>query len=168
MRAQLDLSPALLRSLARGNPANLPRFMVHDDQNWPWGKVQLDAKQRIHMRRSDFYSTVVPELPVRAGIWLNAELQEFTVDLTADQLHGGAVVDRGRAKQSEYRAITADRRKCPECGGWMHDMHKVGLKFDTHSPGRFCLSCNYGTTSGDGPGLVTKADFQKFRRKWVQ
>ncbi len=137
MRAQLDLSLDLIRRIARGNPANLPRFMVHDDTHWPWGKVQLDAKRRIHLRRSDFLAVVVPQIPTKPGLWLNANVQEFLCDLRPEHLGGGSD-PRAPAKMADYRKITEDRRRCPECGGWMHDLH--------HVPGaRFCQSCTYGT-----------------------
>jgi ribosomal protein S27AE len=146
MHAHIDLSPELIRRIARGNPANLPRFMVHDDTVWPWGVVRLDTLQRIHLRRTDFLSVVAPQIPTRAGVWHRVDLQEFVADLSPDQLGGDGTQAKGA--HSEYRQITEDRRLCPECGSWMVDM--------THGRGRFCERCSYG----HGGGTIPESEYR--------
>lgn len=151
MKAQIDLSPALIRSIARGDPRNLPVFMVHDDAVWPWGRVQLDSLKRVHLRRHDFNTVVAPQIPTRPGLWLRDDLQQFHVDLAAHHLQGDG--EKRPAPLSAFRRITEDRRRCPECGGWMHDV--------TGSPGaRFCLGCNYG----ESPTIsAPEVDFRRLR-----
>lgn len=113
MQAHVDLSVATIRALAKGNPENLPRFMVHDDSVWPWGVVQMDSLKRIHLRRTDFLSVVAPQIPVRAGVWHRVDLQEFIVDLAAHNLDGDGT---GAASTlAEVREIATDPDRCPEC-----------------------------------------------------
>lgn len=95
----VDLSIPTLMAACRGNVAALPSFMVHDNDVWPTERVQLDTKNRIHLRRAVFLRSVVPQVPVRAGIWHRIDVQEFHVDLKAHHLQGS----EGMGKPDGYR-----------------------------------------------------------------
>ncbi len=136
MEAEINLSPASLRRLCRGNAKNLPRLCVHNNDVWPAGVVQPDAKGRIHMRRLTFENVVAPQVPTRPGLWLRPDMQEFHIDLRDDQLDGDGTQDR--QGQAEYRAIATDKRKCPECGASMTEVKGI-----SETDFRMCSSCNY-------------------------
>ncbi len=87
-RLNLDLRIETLARACKGNVKALPSFMVHDNSKWPWNKAQLDSKNRIHLRRSTFLAVVAAELPVRAGLWLGKDVQEFFLDLKPHHLQG--------------------------------------------------------------------------------
>lgn len=133
---EIDLSPDVLRKAARGNPANLPTFMVHDNASWPMGVVRTDTKNRVHLRRSSFQSVVVPAIPVRPGIWHGLDVQEFHIDLAAHQLDGDGTQEADGYR--ETREFATDKRLCPECGHWLEDMPDV-----TENKIRQCTSCSY-------------------------
>lgn len=141
MDVQIDLSTTAIRGLARGNPDNLPTFMVHDDAVWPWGKVQIDNKKRIHVRRSTLNNTIAPALPMRPGLWMGVDVQQFHIDLSAAQLDGDGSKDR--LGQDSYREIATDKRLCPECGSWMLQLPEI-----TERPIRMCSAGSCGWTEG--------------------
>ena len=87
----LDLSIETLMRACKGNVKNLPSFMVHDNAVWPQERrVQLDSKNRIHLRRATFLAAVSSKLPVRAGIWHRIDCQEFHLDLQPHHLQGSS------------------------------------------------------------------------------
>lgn len=102
----LDLRIETLARACKGNVKALPSFMVHDDPLWPtFRKVQLDSRNRIHMRRSTFYQAVSSVLPMRAGIWHGLGVQEFHIDLQPHHLQGSS--DSPEVKGHKHsRAIT--------------------------------------------------------------
>lgn len=123
LEIEIDLSPATIMRAARGNPANLPTFMVHDNHAWPAGVVRTDTKNRIHMRRSSFLNVVVPAVPVRPGLWHRVDMQEYHIDLRADQLGGDGT--QAGAGWRATRDFATDRRLCPECGAWLETIDGV-------------------------------------------
>lgn len=87
----LDLSIETLARACKGNVKLLPSFMVHDNKSWPaYKRTQLDSKNRIHIRRSTFYAVVPSQVPIRAGLWLGKDVQEFFIDLKPHHLQGSA------------------------------------------------------------------------------
>lgn len=84
----IDLSIPTLMAACKGRVSALPSLMVHDNELWVTQGVQLDSKNRIHMRRSTFLRAVVPQVPVRAGIWHGLGVQEFHIDLQPHHLQG--------------------------------------------------------------------------------
>lgn len=87
----IDLSPQSLRKLCKGNVKNLPTFMVHDNDVWPYPEVvRIDSKNRIHLRRATFLAVVVGQVPVSAGIWHRIDVQEFSINLQPHHLNGGS------------------------------------------------------------------------------
>jgi len=84
----IDLSIETLMAACRGNVEALPSFMVHDNDKWQTGRIQLDNKNRIHMRRATFSQVVIGELPLRAGLWHSMDVQEFHIDLQPHHLQG--------------------------------------------------------------------------------
>lgn len=102
----LDLSPATLARQCKGNTKLLPRFVVHDDVAWPWhSKVRLDKKNRIHMRRTTFNRVVPKQVPVKAGLWIRADAQEYFIDLQPHHLQGGADQQKEQAGHLHSRAM---------------------------------------------------------------
>lgn len=89
MSEVIDLSIPTLMKACKGNVNMLPSFMVHDNHLWLGDRVQLDSKNRIHMRRATLTNIVRPQVPVRAGIWHGLGVQEFHIDLKAHHLQGG-------------------------------------------------------------------------------
>jgi hypothetical protein len=101
----LDLSIPTLMKACKGNVKNLPSFMVHDDGLWFGDNVQLDNKNRIHLRRASFHRSVVGFVPLRAGIWHGLGVQEFHIDLQPHHLQGSG--DMAATKgHSHSRALT--------------------------------------------------------------
>jgi len=84
----LDLSIETLMKACKGNVKNLPSFMVHDNAGWVTPGAQLDNQNRIHLRRATFLATVCEQLPVRPGLWLGPDVQEFFLDLKPHHLQG--------------------------------------------------------------------------------
>lgn len=84
----LDLRIETLARACKGNVKALPSFMVHNNNRWPHNRAQLDSKNRIHLRRSVFLAVVASQLPVRAGLWLGKDVQEFFLDLQPHHLQG--------------------------------------------------------------------------------
>lgn len=101
----IDLSIPTLMAACKGNVKALPSFMVHDNKVWTQRGAQLDNKNRIHMRRSTFLNVVVPQVPVRAGIWHGLDVQEFHIDLQPHHLQGSADMDAPKGHQHS-RVIT--------------------------------------------------------------
>jgi hypothetical protein len=85
----LDLRISTLARACKGNVEGLPSFMVHDDPLWPtFSRVQLDSRNRIHIRRTTFLQVVCTQVPVREGIWHGMGVQEFHIDLKPHHLQG--------------------------------------------------------------------------------
>lgn len=102
----LDISIPTLMAACKGNVADLPSFCVHDDAVWPnWRRVQLDSRGRIHLRRSTFLREVAGRLPVVAGLWLRADMQEFRLDLRPHHLQGSYGMERQNSHR-HLRAVT--------------------------------------------------------------
>lgn len=106
----IELSVEAIRAHCRGDPRNLPRFMVHDNGSWPWGVVRIDSRKRVHLRRADFLNVVAPAIPCRPGLWLGQNVQEFHIDLRADQLGGGADTRHAATRPDFRKLIRADRQ----------------------------------------------------------
>lgn len=87
---QLDLSIATLRRLCQGDPKRLPSFVVHDDTAWPWHASVRPAKGKIHLRRTTFNRVVATQVPVRPGLWIRPDAQEFFIALTVADLQGSS------------------------------------------------------------------------------
>lgn len=104
----IDLDIDLVRNLCRGNPANLPSFMVHDDDAWPWGVVRIDRKRRIHLRRTDFLEVVAPAIPVKPGLFLRVDCQVFTIDLAPHHLDGDTMSDHVAPFAGARKLVQAD------------------------------------------------------------
>lgn len=102
----LDLSIATLARACKGNVKNLPSFVVHDNEAWTSPHaVKLDSKNRIHMRRATFLRSVSSQIPVRPGLWLRVDAQEFFIDLQPHHLQGS--LDSHKIEGHKHsRAIT--------------------------------------------------------------
>jgi len=100
----IDLSPELVRTLCKGDVKQLPRLCVHDNEVWPASVMRIDTKNRIHMCRLDFEHVVAPSIPVREGLWLRVDMQEFFIDLRPDQL-GGDADQHSPTTAAERRAL---------------------------------------------------------------
>lgn len=108
MIVDLDLSIPTLMRACKGDVRKLPSFMVHDNRVWPAGVVRLDAKNRIHLRRSTFLDAVAKVLPVKEGIWLGVDVQEFTLDLKPHHLQGGDAPGDATGYKHSREIIKAD------------------------------------------------------------
>lgn len=84
----IDLSIDTLRRACRGDPARLPSFIVHDDAAWPWHAKVRPAKGKVHIRRSTFNRVVAGQVPLRPGLWVRDDAQEFHIDLKVHDLQG--------------------------------------------------------------------------------
>lgn len=145
----IDLSVETIRRLAKGKASNLPTFMVHDNDKWPYPSIQLDSQQRIHCRRQYFETVIATAIPVKPGLWHGIDVQEFSIDLRDDQLDGdGSGED---VTQEALREFTEDRNVCPECGSRLEDLPDV-----TENKLRNCTNdaCNY--VEGLGTERVTE------------
>jgi hypothetical protein len=98
---QLDLSIESLAKACKGDVSKLPSFVVHDDEAWPWFNKVRPAKGKIHIRRSTFNRVVVGQVPLRAGIWVRGDAQEFFIDLQPHHLEGS---DTGAEHKADARA----------------------------------------------------------------
>lgn len=127
----LDLSPATLLRACKGRVALLPSFVVHDDDAWPWFAKVRPAKGKLHMRRSTFLRVVVPQIPVRPGLWIRADAQEFFIDLKPHQLQGAS---------DQASPIEAN-----------HETARIVAKAD--AAGRLPDEADYGTTVVERPAL---------------
>lgn len=113
---EIDLSIEGLVRACKGNIKNLPSFMVHDNDVWPWKVVRVDSRNRIHMRRAMFNSVVAGKLPIRAGLWMGKDVQEFFLDLQPHHLQGsdlaredtGRTAARAVAKADESGRVEGD------------------------------------------------------------
>jgi hypothetical protein len=85
---QLDLSIPTLLKACKGDPSKLPSFVVHNDEAWPWINKVRPAKGKIHIRRSTFLRVVKGQVPLRAGLWIRPDAQEFFIDLEPHHLQG--------------------------------------------------------------------------------
>jgi len=90
-KPNIDLSKETILRLCKGNVKLLPRFVVVDDVAWPWpDHVRVDNLGRLHIRKTTFLRTVATELPVKPGLWIRGDSQEYSIDLQPHQLEGGA------------------------------------------------------------------------------
>lgn len=101
---ELDLSVASLMRACKGDATKLPRFLVHDNEVWRPGVVLTDNKGRINLRRATFYQVVAGKIPVKPGLWLRVDAQEFLIDLRPDHLQGGHDT-RGGSQQNAARLM---------------------------------------------------------------
>jgi hypothetical protein len=99
----LDLSIATLAKACKGDVSKLPSFVVHDDEAWPWFNKVRPAKGKIHIRRSTFNRVVVGQVPVRPGIWLRVDAQEFFIDLQPHHL--GGATPAGETRPTPERRV---------------------------------------------------------------
>jgi hypothetical protein len=105
----LDLSIATLAKACRGDVSKLPSFVVHDDEAWPWFNKVRPAKGKIHIRRSSFNRVVVGQVPVRPGLWLRVDAQEFFIDLQPHHLGGATPAGEIKADaQAARQVVKAD------------------------------------------------------------
>ena len=104
----VDLSIPTLMAACKGNVNALPTFMVHDNDVWPTERVQLDTKNRIHLRRAVFLRSVVPQVPVKAGIWHRIDVQEFRIDLKPHHLQGSDGMDKPKGYRHSQAITLAD------------------------------------------------------------
>jgi hypothetical protein len=118
--AQLDLSIASLTRACQGNVDRLPSFMVHDDDVWPrHAVIRTDSRGRVHMRRSTFNRVVVPELPIRAGLWHRIDLQEMHIDLQPHHLQGSLDSMGGdKRKAAKVVALADEHGRLPGDQGY--------------------------------------------------
>lgn len=130
----LDLSPDTLLRACRGNPALLPSFVVHDDEAWPWFNKVRPAKGKLHLRRSTFLRVVVPQVPVKPGLWIRADAQEFHIDLSAHHLQGSS--DPAAKGPEESNAPTARVVAKADEAGRLPDEEDYGTKIVERSPVR--------------------------------
>lgn len=101
----IDLSIATLMAACKGNVEALPSFMVHDNTAWVTKAVQLDNKNRIHLNKGTFLRAVAPQVPVREGLWLGPDVQEFHIDLKPHHLQGSDSMDAHKGHKHS-RVIT--------------------------------------------------------------
>ena len=81
----IDFSRETILAACKGDVAALPVLMVHNE----WGAPSVDNRKRIHLARRTFESVVLSsQIPVRAGLWLRDDLQQFHFDIRPDQLGG--------------------------------------------------------------------------------
>lgn len=107
----LDLSIQTLMKACKGNVKMLPSFVVHDDAVWPVAKrVQLDKKNRIHLRRSTFYRCVSSQVPVRPGLWLRSDAQEYFIDLKPHHLQGSEDMKPESGHEHSREIVKADKQ----------------------------------------------------------
>lgn len=107
LNLNLDI-PTLMRA-CKGNVENLPTFMVHNDEVWPaWRKTMLDTKNRIHIRRTTFMQTVARSLPVRPGLWLRIDTQQFHIDLQPHHLQGTTGMQKVEGHKHSRELVQAD------------------------------------------------------------
>lgn len=113
----LDLSKETLMRLCKGDPRRLPSFRVYDNAAWPY--PAMPAKGVIHIRRSSFQAIVMQnQIPVRAGLWVSGQAQDFTIDLKAHHLQGSedpaapvVKADQHQAARDVAQVDAAGRRK---------------------------------------------------------
>jgi hypothetical protein len=102
---QLDLSIESLARACKGDVSKLPSFVVHDDAAWPWYNKVRPAKGKIHIRRSTFNRVVVGQVPVRAGLWIRTDAQEFFIDLQPHHLQGSTPAGEHKADARAARQV---------------------------------------------------------------
>lgn len=112
--AELDLSIETLTKACKGNVELLPSFMVHDNGVWPTGRVALDSKNRIHMRRASFLRSVAAKLPVREGIWHRVDVQEFHLDLQPHHLQGSQDMQPAEGHKHSRQIVLLDKWGRPQ------------------------------------------------------
>jgi hypothetical protein len=103
----LDLSPETLAKACKGRVEMLPSFVVHDNAAWPWHNKVRPAKGKLHMRRTTFLRVVVPQIPVRAGLFVRADAQEYYIDLQPHHLQGSTEPKAGPAVNNMQTARIA-------------------------------------------------------------
>jgi hypothetical protein len=130
----LDLSKETLLRACKGDIRKLPSFIVHDDDAWPWFNSVRPAKGKIHMRRSTFNRVVAPQVPVKPGLFVRADAQEFTIDLRVDQLEGSS--DIASAAPDAKNHDTARRVAVADEAGRLPDEEDYGTQIVERSPGR--------------------------------
>lgn len=125
----LDLSIPTLMKACKGNVKNLPSFMVHDNGLWVGDAVQLDNKNRIHLRRSAFHRSVVGFVPIRAGIWHGLGVQEFHIDLKPHHLQGSGDMATAKGHQhSRLLTLTDAQGRNPGTEGYGETIRKpIGI-----------------------------------------
>lgn len=93
----------------KGDPANLPVFVAHND--WPRNKARVDSKGRIHINRTALMDAVwAAQLPIKLGLWLGPVSQEMRINLTAEQLGGGST-SKHEAIKADFRALIGTDRE---------------------------------------------------------
>jgi len=119
----LDLSPATLLAACKGDVSKLPSFVVHDDEAWPWFNTVRPAKGKLHMRRTTFNRVVAPQVPVKPGLWIRHDAQEFFIDLDTHHLQGSsdaALKDPGAKNHDTARkvAVADEAGRLPDEEGY--------------------------------------------------
>lgn len=111
----LDLSIETLTRACKGDVSKLPSFAVHNDAAWPWhNKVRVDNLNRIHIRRATFNRIVAGKLPVRAGLWLRADVQHFTLDLQPHHLQGSEDTKADAKRTARVMAKADEQGRLPD------------------------------------------------------
>lgn len=123
MLGLMDLSKETLLAACKGDVRKLPSFIVHDDQAWPWPDNVRPAKGKIHIRRTTFNNTVARQVPVKPGLWVRPDAQEFFIDLRPDQLGGTSDVgllqpDAGNADTARTVALADEGGRLPGDEGY--------------------------------------------------
>jgi len=146
LNLKLDI-PTLMQA-CKGNVDNLPSFVVHNDDVWPaWRKTMLDSKNRIHIRRNSFNATVALQVPVRPGLWLRVDAQQFHIDLEPHHLQGGT---EGMHKATDHK----------------HSRAVVQADDDGQTPGDWEYGKNRSTISErDGRKGPSLADIEHARKR---
>ena len=116
---EIDLSMESLRKVCKGDVSRLPKFVVHNNDAWPSNtKVAVDKKNRVHMRRAVFLRTVKRNLPVKPGLWIRPDAQEFTLDLSAHDLLGS---EETKNTEGLNQAAARQVAKADEVGRLPHE-----------------------------------------------
>jgi hypothetical protein len=130
----MDLSMETLMRACKGDVSKLPSFIVHDDVAWPWHTKIRPAKGKLHMRRSTFNNVVVAELPVKPGLWVRPDAQEFFLDLKPHHLQGSE--DSSTYKPGENNHQTARDMAVADAAGRLPDEDDYGTEIVERSKGR--------------------------------
>jgi hypothetical protein len=102
----LNLSRKMILASCKGNVKLLPRFVVVKDEAWPWpDNVRTDSLGRLHLQHTTFMRTVARSVPVKPGLWIAADAQEYVIDLQQHHLEGGD--DQQADVTNEDKATTA-------------------------------------------------------------
>ena len=128
----LDLSRETLLRACKGDVKKLPTFVVHDDDAWPWATKVRPAKGAIHVRRSTFNNVIAPQVPVKPGLFVRMDAQEYLIDLKPHHLQGSEDQAQHDPKGNNHDA--ARKLAVADEVGRLPDEEDYGTKVVERSP----------------------------------